>query len=113
MKKILTFALVVVTALSLCACGAKLTSESCVGVWKLDVANSDANSFAVETMELLEGGIGKGTISQMTDGSYYPLVWEIKDNVLEVSLDMSQISYSFQLNEGTLSSTDGKIFYTK
>ncbi len=114
MKRICSLVLVVIMVFGLCACGgASLTSESCVGVWMWDVENSGSQSVIIETMELLEGGIGRGTTSQMTDGSYYPLLWEVKDNILVVSLDMSSLSYSFKLKEAKLVSTDGTIVYSK
>jgi hypothetical protein len=63
-------------------------------------------------MELYEGGTGKGTNSETTDGSYYSITWEINDNVINVTAsDAPAIGLKFV--DGKLVTVDGTATYTK
>ena len=91
----------------------KNIEELCLGTWKWDFKNSESNDWGVETMELFKGGTGKGTNSLHTDGAYYPLKWEVKDDVLVVSFEADPLSCAFEIEEDTMTSTDGKLIYHK
>lgn len=66
-----------------------LTSESCIGTWKtLDNTTMCSN---VETFILYQGGTGKGIMTNKPeDKGYYAIKWEVKDNILNISLDSTR-----------------------
>ena len=134
MKKLLALLLAAIMCVSLVACGNDTTSkeeketvrtestestaqdsigELCVGTWKWDFKASESNDWGVETMELFKGGTGKGTNSMHSEGQYYPLTWEVKDDVLVVSFEADPLSCAFELDGDKLTSTDGKLIYNK
>ena len=112
--------------LSLTACGggqgnndnnesAGLTSEQCIGTWEWSFEDSpDKTNFGgIETLELSDGGVGKGTNSMTEDGSYYPITWEIEDDVLKVSFTADPLTGAFYVDGDTMTSTDGGYVYLK
>lgn len=131
MKKILALLLAAIMCVSLVACGNDTTSKEenetvntestaqdsigglCVGTWEWDFKASESNDWGVETMELFKGGTGKGTNSMCSEGEYYPLTWEVKDDVLVVSFEADPLSCAFELDGDKLTSTDGKLIYNK
>lgn len=131
MKKLFALFLVALMSLSLVACGSGTTStedktvgntesttqesinDLCIGTWKWDFKNSESNDWGVETMELFKGGTGKGTNSLHTNGAYYPLTWEVKDDVLVVSFEADPLSCAFEVDGEQMTSTDGKLIYNK
>lgn len=71
------------------------------------------NFGGIETMELSDGGVGKGTNSLQKDGSYYPITWEIEDDVLKVSFTADPLTGAFYVDGDTMTSTDGSYVYLK
>ena len=136
MKKLFALLLAAIMCVSLAACGNDTTSkeengavnttvdttestnqdslgELCVGTWKWDFKASESNDWGVETMELFKGGTGKGTNSMHSEGQYYPLTWEVKDDVLVVSFEADPLSCAFELDGDKLTTTDGKLIYNR
>ena len=64
-------------------------------------------------MELSDGGVGKGTNSLQKDVSYYPITWEIEDDVLKVSFTADPLTGAFYVDGDTMTSTDGSYVYLK
>ena len=126
MKKIFPLILAVALALSLVACGggqgnnesseaAGLTNEQCIGTWKWSFEDSPdkTNLGGAETLELSDGGVGKGTGPLTSDGSYYPLTWEIEDDILKISFTADPLTGAFYVDGNTMTSTDGGYVYLK
>ena len=133
MKKILFLVLTATLMMSLASCSDKessnnvpsessqisettgLTNEQCIGTWEWSFEDSpDKTNFGgIETMELSDGGVGKGTNSSQKDGSYHPITWEIEDDVLKVSFTADPLTGAFYVDGDTMTSTDGGYVYLK
>ena len=89
---------------------AEALAKKVVGVWKWTDGEGPSNG--VIDMELYEGGTGKGTNNLMTTGSYYPITWEIKGDVINITASNAP-TIGFKYEEESLVSVDsGKTTYT-
>lgn len=131
MKKAISLFLALVMCLSLCACGGGndtpetievptetttqnngLTEEQVIGTWEWRTFGEQGPINGVTHMELYEGGTGKGTNSSMTGGSYYPITWEIKGDVINISASNAP-TIGLKLEDGKLVAVDGTVTYTR
>ena len=129
MKRILLMVLALAVGLSLCACESYeitttaaetqttsaaaqdvLTDEQVVGIWEWQDYEERGPLNGVMHMELYEGGTGKGTNNLLKGDSYYPIVWEIKGEVINISASNAPI-VGLKLNKGKLVAVDGSCSY--
>lgn len=89
-----------------------LTDKEVIGTWEWKNFDEQGPANGVTHMELYEGGTGKGTNSEMTDGSYYSITWEINDNVINVTASDAP-AIGLKLVDGKLVTVDGTATYTK
>ena len=126
MKKILSLIMALIMCLSLCACGDKkatdateaatisdvLAEEDVVGTWQWITPGEQGPANGVTHLELYEGGTGKGTNSSMTGGSYYPVTWEIRDGVINISASNTP-TVGMKFEDGKLIAVDRSFTYTR
>lgn len=125
MKKAISLILVLVLCLSLCACGGgeqnatepsqeatESPNESVVGSWYWVNTDEVGPANGVTHMELYEGGTGKGTNSSMTDDSHYPITWEVKDGIVNVSASNAP-TIGLKVTDDALVAVDGSCSYKK
>lgn len=62
-----------------------LQAKDCIGTWK--IAND--NKYYMPTIILYQGGTGKGL--EKDKESYHTISWEIKDNILNLTIDGNTI----------------------
>lgn len=111
MKNLISLLMVMITCISICACGND--SKKYVGVWE-----SAHMRFTIN-----EGGIGRYERLE-SDTGYYDFTWEIKDEILIITIDSIRKSVSsFELNDdgssltilqnGLPTSQPGETIYSK
>lgn len=133
MKKLAVVLLIALTIVTMSACGASENSGNSINTVESDAYQSEVDgstslkdqiigtweivnsNYSVSKMVLYKGGTGKGYESTMTDGStYYSLAWDIKDEVVNISLDPTgHFVTGYTLEEGELVSVDGERHYKK
>ena len=122
MKKVISILLVLVIALSLCACSNKVNiKESVIGTWELnEVLPSYWGGTYVETtiLEIYQGGTGKLRVlvdGDASRGSTNSATWEIKDGVLNFSVATFNTTngYIYDADSDTLKSVDNTMVYTR
>lgn len=116
MKKAISLILAIIMCLSLCACGGgndtPETEEQVVGTWEWKTLGEQGPINGVTHMELYEGGTGKGTNSSMSESSYYPITWEIKGDVINITASDTP-TIGVKLEDGKLVAVDGTVTYTR
>ncbi len=110
MKKSLSLLLVLVLCLSLCACGVNV-EEAVVGTWSC----TEAQKYDT-VIELYKGGTGKyiTLIDGSTEyGSNYPITWEVKDGVLNITLQFGVEGFIYNESFDTLTRVDNSETFTR
>lgn len=122
MKKTISLLLVLVIALSLCACSNKVNiKESVIGTWELnEVLPSYRGGTYVKTtiLEIYQGGTGKYRILEDGDagnGSTNSATWEITDGILNFSVATFNMTrgYIYDADSDTLKSVDSTKVFTR
>lgn len=84
--------------------------DEIVNTWKIQ----NNPSYYYQIMVLYEGGTGKGFSDLSKKDSYYPLSWEIVDNVVNISnANDKHFETGYKLENGVLTSVDGEITFSK
>ena len=89
-----------------------ISEKECIGTWK--ITNDD--KYYIQSMVLYKGGTGKG-FGKGEDESgnhYWEISWEIKDNILNITVGSSvPTTTGYELEKNTITSVDGPYSYNK
>ena len=118
MKKAFSILLVLVMALSLCACGAKM-EEAVVGEWTFSESKTynGRDYTATTTLVIYKGGTGvfwkPGQPYNLYEPVKYNMTWEIKDGVLNIETILGVDGFEYDASAKTLTRLDKSLTLTR
>lgn len=85
-----------------------VSANNCIGTW--EIVNND--TYVMPTIVLYKGGTGQG-LERNDNKGFYPITWEIKDNVLNVTASGTRFTFNVDKKENTIKSMQGSLVYKK
>ena len=95
----------------------ELLKKAIIGSWTV-AAGTDNHSYtdshAFNSMDLYEGGTGRGNSVHGDPKCFYDLKWEIVDGIVNLTYgNVRSVTVGFKYDDGKLGSVDGEVVFVK